>query len=79
MWQLVASSGEVADYIQLSTTQLTLPPGMAAEKCRKTHKRLCLEPVFCLSFLGYCTYMAVQLGGLCGKGPAPSVDIKVSF
>ena len=76
----MASSGEVADCIQLNTPPLPLP----SQACRRTysghethekHERPSLEPVFGLSILGYCRNMAVQHGGLHGGGPAPSVDI----
>ena len=32
-----------------------------------------LEPVFGLSLQGYCRNMTMQHGGLCGRGPTPSV------
>ena len=45
----------------------------------KDHERPSLEPVFGLSFLGYCRNMEVQHGSLRGRGPSPYVDIKGSF
>ena len=37
------------------------------------------DPVFCLSVLGYCRKMLVKHGGLCERGPAPSVDLNGSY
>ncbi len=34
---------------------------------------------FGLSTLNYCRNMAVQHGGLCGRGPTPSIDIQELF
>ena len=47
MWDLVASSSEVADHNQLNT-----PPFILAKNVK--------EPVFGLSALGYCRNMVVE-------------------
>ncbi len=53
-------------------------PTVAATSTQK-RERQSLEPVFGLSVLGYCRNMAVQYGGLRGRGPAPHVAMKGSF
>lgn len=63
MWNLVASSGKVADCNQLNTARLTFPFSGKRESPS-------LKPVLGLSILSYCTNMAVQHGQ-----PVPSVDI----
>jgi len=47
-------------------------------KKKKQTERPSLEPVFGLSILSYSDNMAVQHGGLHGRGPATYVDIKGS-
>lgn len=66
---LVASCGEVVDCDQLNTPHPALP--------YSGHKRRCRESVFGCLFC--CRNVVVQQGGLCGRGPTLSADIKSSF
>ncbi len=76
MWDLVATSGEVADCNQLSIQALTLP--QTSNETSEKEKALSGVEVFSLSFLS-CRSVEVHHGELCRRRPAPSVDIKLTL
>ncbi len=48
-------------------------------KTSEKHERVLLQPVFCLSLLGYCRNMVMQHDGPRERGPVPSVNKCSSF
>lgn len=74
MQDLVASSGEVADFAQLLHHYLSKCVGQLTVVILKIVKDT-LEAVFDLYVLGFCRNLIVE----CGRAPGPFGDIKGSF